>query len=179
MLVVVAAHATDNAPSPPRQAETAISGVFLNDPQSAKTPWGINVELDDPESDHPRAYVCNQDKSEKLTLIYYEGDTANIISEFRAETVQTRYADCALPSQPIAHFVTAKGVALGMAKSELIRILGNDYIEHRQPDETVLIYRIDNQESGFLQRHGVSSYYGQYHFQGNRLVKFAFGFEFP
>lgn len=163
----------------PSQADLAISGVLLNDPPSAKNPWNITIELDDPDNDHPKAYVCNQDKTERLALVFYEGDTANIVSEFKVERVTTRYVDCVLPAQPLSRFVTAKGIRLGMLKSELINILGQGYGEHQQPDETVLSYRIDHQDSDFLLRQNAPAYYGQYHFQDNRLVRFAFGFEFP
>lgn len=164
----------------PREAEISVSGVLLDDATSARTPFGTPPYLDDPESDQPKVYLCNADKSEKLTLVYYEGDTANIISEFRAERVETRYVDCLQPPASIDRFVTGKGIHLGMTQNEVARILGNHYTEHNQLDETVISYRIDNgKESDFLLRHSSPAYFGQYHFKENRLVKFSFGLEYP
>lgn len=173
------ASAEDDASRLPRQADIAISGALLNHPPSAEKPWNITIQLDDPDSDHPKAYVCNQDKTERLALVFYEGDTANIISEFKVERVTTRYVDCVVPEQPFPGFVTAKGIRLGMQKRELVEILGQGYSEYQQPDETVISYRIDHKDSDFLLRQNAPAYYGQYHFQENRLVRFAFGFEFP
>lgn len=168
------------APDLPRQADLSVSGILLDDAASAKTPFGAPPDLDDPDSDHPKAFICNGDKTEKLVLVYYEGDTANIVSELRVERVDAKYVDCVHPAERIARFVSGKGIRLGMPRNEVTRILGKNFTEHPQLDETVISYRIDNKtESDFLQRHSSPAYYGQYHFRENRLVKFSFGFEFP
>jgi hypothetical protein len=164
----------------PRETELTLSGIQLADAQSAKMPFGMKPVLDDPDSDRPKAYICNQDQSERLALVYYEGDTAYVISEFRVEQVTTRYIDCSQPETPIEHFVSGKGIALGMQREQLARILGKPHHTHPQLDETVLIYRIDGKSaSGFLQRYGAPAYFGQYHFREGRLVRFSFGFELP
>jgi len=164
----------------PRQAELSVSGVSLNDPASAATPFGTPPYLDDTESDQPKVCICNADKSEKLTLVYYEGDTANIISEFRIERVETRYVDCLQPPADIGRFTTGKGISLGMTQPEVARILGDQFTQHEQLDETVISYRIDNgKESDFLLRQSSPAYFGQYHFKGNRLARFSFGLEYP
>ena len=164
----------------PRETELTLSGIQLVDAQSAKMPFGMKPVLDDPDSDRPKAYICNKDNSERLALVYYEGDTAYVISEFRMEQVMTRYIDCSQPETPVEHFVSGKGIALGMQREQLVRILGEPQKIHPQLDETVLIYRIDGKNaSGFLQRYGAPAYFGQYHFREDRLIRFDFGFEFP
>jgi len=164
----------------PRETELTLSGIQLVDAQSAKMPFGMKPVLDDPDSDRPKAYICNKDNSERLALVYYEGDTAYVISEFRVEQVMTRYIDCSQPETAVEHFVSGKGIALGMQREQLVRILGEPQKVHPQLDETVLIYRIDGKSaSGFLQRYGAPAYFGQYHFRQDRLVRFDFGFEFP
>ena len=164
----------------PREAELTLSGIQLNDAQNAKAPFGMQPVLDDPDSDRPRAYVCNADKSERLALVYYEGDMAYVISEFRVEQVTTRYIDCDQQETAVEHFVSGKGLALGIQREQLVRLLGEPQHEHPQLDEVVLVYRIDDKNtSGFLQRHGAPAYFGQYHFRENQLVRFSFGFEFP
>jgi len=165
---------------PPREADLSVSGIQLNDVSSAKLPFGAQVQLDDPDSDRPKAYICNADRTEKLTLVYYEGDTAYIISELRVDPIETRYVDCVQPPQAIDHFVSGKGVQLGMPRSEVTRLFGNHYNEHPQLDEIVISYRIDDKNaSDFLQHHSAPAYFGQYHFKQDKLVSFSFGFEFP
>lgn len=164
----------------PREADLSVSELQLNDVPSAKLPFGAQVQWDDPDSDRPKAFICNADRTEKLTLVYYEGDTAYIISEFRVDPVETRYVDCVQPPKTIDRFVSGKGVQLGMTRSEVTHLFGNDYNEHPQLGEVVISYRIDNKnESDFLQHHSAPAYFGQYHFKQDKLVRYSFGFEFP
>lgn len=164
----------------PREADISLSSIQLDDATSAKTPFGMQPELDDPNSDRPKFFVCNIDNTERLALVYYEGDTDYVISEFQVEQVETRYVSCAKSPMLIDHFTSGKGIALGMTRPQLVRLLGQPHHEHPQLDETVLIYRIDNkQDSGFLQNHGAPAYFGQYHFKQEKLVRFSFGFELP
>lgn len=171
---------TTSAADLPREVDLSVSEIRLNDLPSAKLPFGAQVQLDDPGSDRPKAFICNADRTEKLTLVYYEGDTSYIISELQVERVETRYVDCVQPPRQIDRFVSGKGVQLGMTRNEVTRIFGKDYNEHPQLDEVVLSYRLDNKnESGFLQYHSAPAYYGQYHFKQDKLVRFSFGLEFP
>ena len=164
----------------PREADLSVSEIQLNDAPSARLPFGAQVQLDDPDSDRPKAFICNADRTERLTLVYYEGDTSYIISELQIERVETRYVDCVQPPRQIDRFVSGKGIQLGMTRNEVTHIFGKDYNEQPQLDEVVISYRIDNKnESGFLQNNSAPAYYGQYHFKQDKLVKFSFGFEFP
>lgn len=166
-------------PDLPRQADLMVLGIVLDHPESAKNAFGLKLEPEDPDAIHLRMALCNQDKHEKLVLSFYERDIAIIISELQVERVHTPHADCIVPPQYIAHFMSGKGVHLGMSRNEVVRILGNGYVKHPHPDEQVISYRIDNKDSPVLQRHNVPAYYGQYHFKENRLVKFVMGFELP
>ena len=164
----------------PREADLSVSEIQLNDTSSARLPFGAQVQLDDPDSDRPKAFICNADRTERLMLVYYEGDTSYIISEFQVERVETRYVDCVQPPRQIDRFVSGKGIQLGMTRNEVTQIFGKDYNEQPQLDEVVISYRIDNKnESGFLQNNSAPAYYGQYHFKQDKLVKFSFGFELP
>lgn len=173
-------YATTALADVPREVDLSISGIALNNVQHAKAPWGNTPALDDPEGDRPTAYYCNADNTERLGLVYYEGDTAYIIGEFKLEQVNTPYVDCSPSPQPIAHFISGKGISLGMSREQVVGLLGHPHHQHPQLDEIVLIYRIDNKsESDFLQHHSAPAYFGQYHFKQEKLVKFGFGFEFP
>lgn len=179
LLLSTPAQALAAADLPP-QAEIAVSGILLDDPGSAKAPFGAPPRLDDPDSDNPKAFFCNRDDSERLTLVYHEGDIANTVSELRVERVETRYIDCAHPASAMDHFISGKGIQLGMTLEAVAQILGKNFKEHAELGEIVISYRIENAKtSDFLQLHDAPSYYGQYHFRNNRLVKFDFGFEYP
>ena len=166
-------------PDLPRQADPMVLGIVLDHTESAQYAFGIKLEPDDPDAIRPRMSLCDHDKHEKLTLDFYERDTANIISELHVEHVVTPHADCMVPPQHIEHFTSGKGIHLGMSRKEVTDILGKGFQEHPHTDEQIISYRIDDKDSTMLQRHSAPAYYGQYHFKNNRLVKFDVGFEFP
>lgn len=166
-------------PELPRQADLMVLGIVLDHTESAQNAFGIKLEPDDPDAVHLRMSLCDHDKHEKLILVFYERDTASVISELHVERVYTPHADCLVPPQHIERFTSGKGIHLGMSRNEVVRILGSNFVEHPQQDERVISYRIDDKDSPMLQRHNAPAYYGQYHFKDNRLVKFEMGFEFP
>ena len=166
-------------PELPRQADLMVLGIVLDHTESAQYAFGIKLEADDPDAVRPRMSLCDHDKHEKLILDFYERDTANIISELHVERILTPHADCLVPPQHIEHFISGKGIHLGMSRKEVIDILGKGYQEHPHADEQIISYRIDGKESPMLQRHSAPAYFGQYHFKDNRLIRFDMGFEFP
>lgn len=163
----------------PRQADLMVLGIVLDHTESAQHAFGIKLEPEDPDAMRPRKTLCTHDKQEKLTLDFYERDTAVVISEMHVERVQTPHVDCVVPPQHLEHFTSGKGIHLGMSRKEVTDILGKHYREHAHPGEQILSYRIDDKDIALLQRHNAPAYYGQYHFRDGRLVKFEMGFDFP
>lgn len=164
----------------PPQVDMSLSGIVLDDVASAKHPLGTQPNMAASDSDRPLVVFCNSDKTEKLTLTYYEGDTSYVVAELGVEKINTPYTDCLEPKEPIAHFVSGKGIRLGLGMADIVHLLGKGYQKTVQMDEMVLSYRIENKStSGFLQRHNAPAYYSQLHFQGDKLVRFSFGFEYP
>lgn len=166
-------------PDLPRQADLMVLGIVLDHTESSQNAFGLKLEPEDPDAMRPRMTLCNHDRREKLTLDFYERDTAVVISELHVERVSTPHVECVVPPQHIENFDSGKGIHLGMRQEEVTAILGTHYQTHRHPDEEVISYRIDEKDVPMLQRHNAPAYYGQYHFRDNRLVKYGMGFEFP
>lgn len=163
----------------PRQADLMVLGIVLDHTESSQNAFGLKLAPEDPDAMRPRMALCNHDKREKLTLDFYERDTAVVISELHVEQVRTPHVECVVPPQHIENFDSGKGIHLGMSQQEVTAILGPDFNTHPHPDEDVISYRIDDKDIALLQRHNAPAYYGQYHFREGRLVKFGMGFEFP
>jgi hypothetical protein len=163
----------------PRQADLMVLGIVLDHPDSAQKAFGVELKPDDPDAMHPSMSLCNHDKHEKLTLEFYERDTATIVSEMHVERIQSPHVDCVVPPQHIEHFVSGKGITLGMSRKEVTDLLGKHYTENAHPEALIISYRIDDKDIALLQRHNAPAYFGQYYFHDNRLIKYEMGFEFP
>ncbi|MDR2875106.1 MAG: hypothetical protein LBV44_04170 [Methylobacillus sp.] len=161
----------------PQEVDPAFSGIPLAQAVS-KSPFGIPLFAATLIGDPPRLYVCNAEKTERATLIYYDDEPINTLIEIDVEHVTARYVNCAQPHAPIVHFVSGRGITLGMRREQVEKILGKPQKTHPQLDEIVLIYRLDTKTAAhFLQRHDARAYFGQYHFRQDKLVRFNYGFE--
>lgn len=165
----------------PRQADISVSGIFLSDPESSRKVIGNSQMPKESGDDFPTIQICNSKKTEVITLVFHYGDIKDSYSEFRVRNISKPPATtCILPSKRIEHFVTGKGIHLGMSKKQLSKILGHSFTEHKNGKKTTMHYRIDDFEnSRFLKKYNLPIYYGSYHFEKETLVKFEFGFEYP
>ncbi|MDR2220603.1 MAG: hypothetical protein LBE24_08510 [Methylobacillus sp.] len=158
-----------------------VDSEFLDIPLSvatSKPPLGILLTPESLAGDPPKLYVCNADKTERATLVYYDEEPANNIIEINVEPVSARYTSCIQPRSSIKHFISGKGIQLGLRREQVEKILGKPQKTHLQLDEVVLVYRLDSKTAAhFLQRHDAHAYFGQYHFRQGKLVRFNYGFE--
>lgn len=164
----------------PRQADISVSGIFLNDPESTHKILGNPSEPVESDDDFPILQVCNSNTTEILTLVFHYGDVRDSFSEFRVCNISKTPTNCIMPLKGVDHFVTGKGIRLGISKKELIKILGPGFTETKEGDQITIHYKIDDFEtSSFLKEYNLPVYYGSYHLREDKLVKFEFGFEYP
>lgn len=71
-------------------------------------------------------------------------------------------------------FSTHKGIYLGLSKTDIIKLLGKPTSNHHD----LLTYH-SKMNPKLLDRFNMPIYSANYHFKGNRLVYFKFGFEYP
>jgi hypothetical protein len=164
----------------PRKADISVSGIFLNDPESTRKVIGRSVKPKELGDDFPTIQICNSKKTEILTLVFHYGGIRDSSSEFRIRNISEPPADSISPSKQIEHFITGKGIHLGMSKKDISKILGDSFSEHKNGKMTTIHYRIDDfKKSRFLEKYNMPVYYGLYHFEKDTLIKFEFGFEYP
>jgi len=164
----------------PRQADISVSGIFLSDSESTRKILGTPPAPAESGDDFPVVQVCNSKATEVLILVFHYGDLRDSFNEFRVRNISKLPADCITLPQEIDHFVTGKGIHLGMSKKDLIKILGPDFTEKREGNRLRVHYRIaDFERSSFLKKYNLPTYYGSYNFEGDKLVNFSFGFEYP
>ncbi|MHB8844235.1 MAG: hypothetical protein ACYC7L_05740 [Nitrospirota bacterium] len=164
----------------PRQADISVSGIYLSDPDSIRKMLGTSVTPVEPDNDFPIAVVCNSKSTEVLTLVFHYGSYRDSYSEFRVRSISKRPPNCIDSPKGGNHFITGKGIRLGISKRELINILGSGYSEKKEDHLIILQYKTDNVDtSRFIQKYDWSLYYGSYYFSKDKLVKFEFGFIYP
>lgn len=173
-LLFLALHAVAIAGGLPRCVDTSVAGIAIKDPASAEAVVGREIAL--VEDDLLYALYTNNARSEQLRLIFHPGDIRHSFSEFEVKGVRSPGRGAKVLST-VSSFRTAKGIHLGMSKREVMAVLGKPKGNSRA---ATLEYRLDDIASTpFLQRYNMPIYYGRYRFKGNRLVEYAFGFEYP
>jgi hypothetical protein len=78
-------------------------------------------------------------------------------------------------------FASGLGVALGMTPAEIVKRFGT-CIKSRDKngDDETIQYAIDGADKDDkLKTYGYPTYYAEYEFRSEKLVRFRFGFEYP
>lgn len=158
--------------------DTSVYGVILRDKESALKQLGEKFETIEDNIDMPHMTYYSQDKSQTLTVFFHYGDYRNEFSEFQVKRISTNDTAEILPTNK---FVTNSGIMLGLPKVEIISIFGECFKTINKNINTEIIkYRIDDfPNSEFLHRFNMPSYYSEYEFRDDKLVRFRFGFEYP
>lgn len=158
--------------------DTSVYGIILNDRKGSIKHLGEKFETIEDNLDMPHETFCSQDKSQTLTVFFHYGNYRNAFSEFQVKEFSTNDTATILSTKS---FVTNSGIKLGLTKEKLISILGKCYknLDTKGKTDTI-IYRVyDFSNSVFLQRFNMPSYYAEYEFRDERLIRFRFGFEYP
>jgi len=163
----------------PKCADISINGIYLEDSMSTIKILGRSIMK--PKDDFTGTHYYNKSKSEILSIIYHPGDYWYCFSEFKIFISPKNFKDSITTLHNISHFVTGKGVHLGISRDKLIAILGKNYeVLKNSEGEKIIKYSLtDFDNDSFLKFYNTPSYYGEYIFQRNILIKCAFGFEYP
>lgn len=131
---------------------------------------------------HPYISFINNNATQYLLAYTYEGDIAYSFSSFEigyirekeekqlnSKTVRTKYKD----------FETESGIRLGMTLSDLVYVKGSDYTIKYNNSDSIIIFNIDENNSGFVRRYSMATYVMEYTIKKNKIQKIYFGFEYP
>lgn len=158
--------------------DTSVFNIILLDSQSAVRQVGESYVLIDDHKDMLRKHFCSQDKTQTLTLFFHYGGGKNEVAEFQVKQYELSDSATTLKTNS---FLTNSGIKLGISRQQVTSILGNCFktVSKNAITETIK-YQIDDfNHSAFLSRYNYPSYYAEYEFKENKLVRFRFGFEYP
>jgi hypothetical protein len=128
-----------------------------------------------------RVQLTNRSGKEYLILYHSSGSNVNSFSEFEVGLIES--PDKSFKPSKFGIFFTECGIHLGMAIDSLIALKGNQYLKTAINTQTVLTYKIEENEkdgkSDILGRYNMPEYEAEYHFKNSRLVKYIFGFPNP
>ena len=163
----------------PKSADISISGIFLDDSESVKAIIGEDIDLIIPSDDFPHLKLVNESNTELLVLIFHPGSILGAFNEVNVKKNENNDEQSKiLPS--ISHFVTGKGIRLGISSKELTNILGKSQEIDENDDKIKMVYVIgDFDKSAFLKHYNMPYYSGEYIFTDDTLVEFKFGFSYP
>lgn len=167
----------------PQSADISVSGIDLEEPKSVRRVLGDapspSEDVTGPDAGFPTLKVCNATRTELLVLGLHPGSVVDSYGEFHVRSLSKPSTGC-LMLAGVDHFVSGKGIRLGMSRTRLVGILGPGFSERKEGTDSIVHYTIDDlPRSSFLQHYNLPVYFGSYRFRKGKLVSFAFGFEYP
>lgn len=158
--------------------DTSVFNIILNDRESSIKQVGEKfAPIERRNMDLPYENFCSQDGKQTLTLFFHYGGVKNEFSEFQVKYYSASDSATIVKTN---NFVSSKGIKLGLSKKQVVFIFGNCFmtIKKDKYSETIKYHIDDFNNSKFLQRFKYPSYYAEYEFQADKLVRFRFGFEY-
>jgi hypothetical protein len=154
-----------------------INNLELVNPQSIIENLGDLKTIMKEDEGLPYVYFTDKNKKQLLTLISFPGSSYNDIYQIIVEKNKTKNN---LPIIQVDNFTTDSNITLGMSKLEIIKLKGDFFIEKKLDKNEILLYSInDYNKSDFLKRYNLPSYFMEFTFFNNKLIKLKFGFDYP
>lgn len=116
----------------------------------------------------------NAKGTEQLTLFANPGSIQGSFSLIRIEARVSTSDDFPIHAKHGDHFITGKGIHLGMTLDSVIHVLG----EPHETDAGTIRYRVVNNDA-VMKQFNTPIYAGTYRFKDGILVAMEFGFEYP
>lgn len=157
----------------PKFTATKVAGLSLLDSKSTLKVFGNTLQLYNSEFGFAYYKYLNQSETEIITLISHPGAIRYSIAEVKVSKASNRKGIPIFPKKN-PEFTSDKGVALGMLRSDLTKLLGKP----SNGNETFIEYRLEG-NSSFLKKYNMPVYYGKYKFDKGKLIEYSFGFEYP
>ena len=175
---VIVQKTDSNLPCQLANPDTSVFNIILDDRKSSIKQVGEKFNLIEDNVDMPHESFCSKDKKQTLTLFFHYGGTKNAFSEFQVKEYSPSDSITTLTTNS---FVTNSGIEIGISKEKVVSLFGNCFktIKNEKTNE-IIKYQIDDSgNSSFLKRYNYPSYYAEYEFRNDKLIRFRFGFEYP
>ncbi|WP_025743806.1 hypothetical protein [Aquimarina pacifica] len=160
--------------------ETSINKISLLDGESLIKVIKKPIFIENGKSGFPELIIVNADNTQKLTLLFYPGNTKNHVSYFILEQID-QYIPKANNVFNILDttFRTNNNFMLGLSKE----VVENKYISRNlklKADNKSLSFILDDLMNPFLKEYNMPMYSAKYFFGDDNIInKIEFGFEFP
>lgn len=154
-----------------------INNLELANPNSITSSIGSLKGLVIEDENLPHVSLFNKSGTQELMLILFPGSGYNDVYQFKVKYNSAKITD----NDKVLNdstFMTESGIKLGMAKSDLIKIKGDNYLISE--NNNIIQYQVTESENqNFLHKYNLPLYYAKYIFVNEKLKDFEFGFEYP
>lgn len=159
--------------------DVAVAGLRLLDPASGARVLGTGPDLTEDGDDLPRARFVSKTGAQVLVVFSTYGAEVDEYSE--AEVQIAGKEAMVLPSLELDTFATGHGIELGMSPAEVLRRIGKCVKSDIKEGSSQLIeFEIaDALSDPDLKAYGYPTYYAEYEFEHEKLIRFRFGFLAP
>lgn len=157
--------------------DLSVAGIKLMDAVSATQVVGPDVDVKEVEDDLPNARFVTKDGAQELIVFSNYSAAGDEFSEFEVKMAGSEAMT--LPDLPVAAFTTGQGIELGMSAKELLKKLGScTKARERAQGGEFIQFEIPNEQMGpDLRALGFPTYFAEYEFQNDKLIRFRFGLE--
>lgn len=166
------------------QYDKGVNGIWLYEAKTVTSKLGKNVWQQHefaPNEGYPRIECLSKDQKQILRLFFMEGGYENEPAGFQILQKPLGYKNpTKVKLVDIAIFKSQRGIVLGMAKNEVVKLLGMGFDSRKEKSgmETITYYTNKQEDHVFKEYNGVG-YSIIAVFKNNKLIDYSFGFEYP
>lgn len=174
---VIAPHSAGAAGCKFDKPDLSVAGIKLMDAVSATSVVGPDVEIKEVEDDLPNARFVTKDGAQELVVFSNYSAAGDEFSEFEVKMAGSEAMT--LPDLPLAAFKSERGIELGISARDLVQKLGTcTKARERTQGGEFIQYEITYDQMGAdLRALGFPTYFAEYEFQNDKLIRFRFGLE--
>jgi hypothetical protein len=163
----------------PKYWDPVIADVTLEDPSSGKAfVMRHSPEAYQPDDDFPQFRLLSSEGTEVLVLLQHHGAERYGFGQFRVRR-SSSVEGKRLKKGSLQHFVSGKGVRLGLTIEQLVVLLGAGQRDDGKGVVSLRYSCSSGQTCPGLQQVNMPAYEAIYRFQRGTLVEFEAGYPYP
>jgi len=161
---------------------TVNNKLMLSNDKSLKTFYLNEVKTLERIRESPVVVFINKDNNEYLIAYQYEGGIKNSYDCFEIGYLKNEQELNKVNNYKTSEesFITETNIGLGTSLEKLKSIKGANYEKTERDNIIILTYRnADFENSSFLKRYNMPSYFMEFTLRENKIEKIKFGFDYP
>lgn len=156
--------------------------LILSDSESLLSFYLNDVKTIDRIRESPVIVFTDINKSQYLIAYQYEGSSKNSFDCFEIGYIKDDKSLVKAEKHETSEskFETESNICLGLDLKKIIEVKGSNYSKIEKENSIIITYRDDDYDnSSFLKRYNMPSYYMEYTIKQDKVVKIKFGFDYP